>query len=409
MKALLCLAILFALTPMAQSAGFFPLGVWYEGGVGAARQHSVPEDPAKAAEQYDRDFADIAAHGINCVAVPNTPAHHHKVLLDAAEKHHLKLIIELGLDGGDIGHMIRGTQPLELNRVHEIFQTVLKPIQSHPALWKVQLLDEPALGEPFARYAKIANALRQFDPDHAPFCCLAGVGHIEQFGKITQSDLIAWDHYPISTAVPAGDAKAMRDFASIAAQANTLASKAKAKTWAVLQCHSITGQIRFPTPAEVRCMTYSSLAAGSRGIFWFLYGTQSLDAAHTVIMSGLRDQKRADSDRWQEVARLTKQINALAPVLNSLTPVNSKNLVSSNQLAKVLKDQEGRFYVFAVNLDAKSKQKVTLRFGSESEVAGESQVFKLPEEQKISVSHEGAEVLWDQDLAPGDGALFRIE
>src|SRR4051812_12546860 len=77
---------------------FFPLGLWYEGGVGASRQNSVPEDPSAAAKQYDRDFADMQAHGINCVVVPNTPPAHHKPLLDAAHKYNLKLIIELGLD-----------------------------------------------------------------------------------------------------------------------------------------------------------------------------------------------------------------------------------------------------------------------------------------------------------------------
>src|SRR4051812_8096014 len=92
-------SLVFAQTPTALvKAPDFPLGVWYEGGVGAARQNSVPEDPATAAKQYDRDFADMAAHGINCAVVPNTPPLHHKPLLDAAQKHGLKLIIELGLD-----------------------------------------------------------------------------------------------------------------------------------------------------------------------------------------------------------------------------------------------------------------------------------------------------------------------
>src|SRR5437763_471552 len=76
----------------ADQSGEFPLGIWYEGGVGPLRQNLIPADPAEAAKMYQRDFADIAAHGINVVVVPNTPPAHHKVLLDAAEANHLKII-----------------------------------------------------------------------------------------------------------------------------------------------------------------------------------------------------------------------------------------------------------------------------------------------------------------------------
>jgi hypothetical protein len=51
---------------------FFPLGLWYEGGVGAARDNVLPADPAAAAPIYDKNFADIAAHGVNVIAVPNS-------------------------------------------------------------------------------------------------------------------------------------------------------------------------------------------------------------------------------------------------------------------------------------------------------------------------------------------------
>ena len=79
----LILLIGFAL-PAAQAA-MFPMGVWYEGGVGEKRFNLIPEDPSDAAKQYDRDFDDIARHGINIVVVPNSPPPHHRPLLDAAD------------------------------------------------------------------------------------------------------------------------------------------------------------------------------------------------------------------------------------------------------------------------------------------------------------------------------------
>src|SRR5262245_33281574 len=260
----------------------FPLGIWYEGGVGALRQNVIPEDPAEAAKMYDRDFADIAKHGLDVLVVPNTPPAHHKVLLDAAQKHSLKLIIELAHEGGDIGNMIRGPVPMEFPRVQRMLDESLKPIQEHPALWKVQLLDEPPIPA-LQRYAQIADVLRNYDPKHAPFCCLVGNGPVEPFVKVTKSDVAAFDFYPIGVKTPTGDSRTLQEFARVAGRAAHAAEANGAHAWAVLQCHAITGQLRFPTPAEIRCMTWLSLAAGNKGVFWFLYQTEALNPARTSI------------------------------------------------------------------------------------------------------------------------------
>ena len=86
---ILIMAAFLSLSAVAQStqpSDEIALGIWYEGGIGALRQNLIPEDPAQAARMYNKDFKDIAAHGIRIVVVPNTPPAHHKVLLDAAEK-----------------------------------------------------------------------------------------------------------------------------------------------------------------------------------------------------------------------------------------------------------------------------------------------------------------------------------
>jgi hypothetical protein len=352
----------------------------------------------------------MAAHGINCAVVPNTPPNHHKPLLDAAQKHNLKLIIELNLDGGDIGHMIRGAKPLDMAEVQKILDRDLAPIKNHPALWKIQLLDEPAVGEPFQRYAKVAEALRTYDGNHDAFCCLSGVGAVESFCKITGSRVAAWDFYPVGGDTKPGDQSFLKATAEASTTANQQALKASATTYAVLQAFTQTNTVRFPSPAEIRCMTYLSLATGSRGIFWFIYGTQHLDPEHKLLMAGLTDRdNKQPRDRWNEIAKLTKEISALAPTLNRLTPAVNSNLASSSQFARVLKDDQGRFYVFAVNMNTLTPEKVSLRFGTASEVAGEAEVIQLPRKKKLPVIHDGAEVVWEQTLNPGDATLFRID
>src|SRR4029079_5539464 len=112
--------------------------IWYEGGVGDARDNVLPADPAKAAELYEKNFADIAAHGINVITIPNSPPAHHKIILDTAQKHGLKIILELNLDGGPFGSMIRGSQPMDDAIIQKTLEDVLGPIKDHPALLRVQ-------------------------------------------------------------------------------------------------------------------------------------------------------------------------------------------------------------------------------------------------------------------------------
>src|SRR6185437_15551900 len=313
---LFLIASLFALTSVARadSKAFFPLGVWYEGGVGAARDHVLPEDPQKAAAVYDQNFADIAAHGINLIVVPNSPPNHHKAVLDAAQKHGLKVILELGLDGGPFGHMVRGDQPMDDAIIHKTLEDVYAPIKDHPALLRVQILDEPP-GDGFERFGHIVDALRNYAPGALPFSCLTGGSNGEAFLKATRLDVLCFDGYPIGAGVKEGDQKPLRDFGNLCQQFTDQAAKHNATPWTVIQCHAITGQLRFPTNAEMRCMTWTALANGQKGIFWFLYQSESVGQA---MMDGLVDRQFKSRPLWDEVARLTKELAPLTPVLSDL-------------------------------------------------------------------------------------------
>ena len=68
--------------------------------------------------------------------------------------------------------MIRGTRPMDLEALKSVFDEKLKPIMDHPALLRVQLLDEPEAGA-FGRYKQVADALKAYAPNLPPFCCLS--------------------------------------------------------------------------------------------------------------------------------------------------------------------------------------------------------------------------------------------
>ncbi|HZZ42906.1 MAG TPA: beta-galactosidase [Tepidisphaeraceae bacterium] len=381
----------------------FPLGLWYEGGVGDARDNVLPKDPKQAAPVYDRNFADIAAHNINVVVVPNSPPDHHKPLLDAAAAHHLLVIPELGLDGGPIGNMIRGGNAVDPAVVQQQFKDVLDPIKNHPAFWRVQLLDEPAGGPPMKNYATVAAALNAHDPKIKPFCCLAGPGPVHEFVQVVRPDVAAFDFYPIGNAKPANDLQGIRDFENASAASVGEARKVGADCWAVIQCHAITGILRYPSPTEVRAMTWVSLGTGAKGVFWFLYQTEHF--TQNQVMDGLVDRDFNARPDWDEVGRLAKELKLLTPTLINLKPAaDEKPTVIRRKSMYPMVDIKGHKYLLAVNVDPGEHQTLHLSLKTTAK-----KVVRLPDNKLIPSVRKGDMLTWHEDFEPGSGALYRVE
>ena len=391
----------------AASARLFPIGIWYEGGVGEFRRNLIPDDPAKAASLYKSNFADIAAHGLNAAVVPNTQPNHHKVLLDAANASGVKLIVELDREGGELGQMVRGSLQVTDQNIQTVLDAKLKPIMSHPGLWGVQLMDEP-FPDSYERYAKVQQAIREYAPKLLPFCCLVGLGNVEPFLQTVKPEAVAVDNYPIGLGTPVGDRGVMLDFDGWAKRLCSVAEKYKTPTWAVLQTHAIDGYNRFPTPAEARCMTYLSLANGCKGIWWFLYQTEYSDKEHTQGMYGVVDKNYKGSDRWREVGLLAREIRKLAPTLLDLTPADDSVKLASNQIAHTLKDGKGRLYLFVVNVDTGESEKVSVSLDVAAAKGRKPRVFRLPSNRPVPCELRGGGMTWEETLAPGRGALYRI-
>jgi hypothetical protein len=372
--------LLLAACALAQEKDFFPLGIWYEGGVGDARDNVLPADPAKAAEVYDANFKDIAAHGINVMTIPNSPPEHHKLVLDTAQKHGLKVILELGLDGGPFGAMIRGQKSMDQSTIDDVLQKTLAPIKDHPALPRVQLLDEPP-NEAFARYGQIAEAVRKFDPAHEPFCCLTGGSDGGAFLKAAKSDVVAFDYYPISVKNKKGDIAPLEDFAKVARRFVEWAGENNARSWAVVQCHEITGQLRYPTAAELRCMTWTSLAQGNKGVFWFLYQSEHVGKP---LMGGLVDRDFKPQPLWKEVARLARELKPLAPKIMAMKDAGAFKARSDKTLARKFTTPDGKEHLIIVNLDTSADRRIRIddTYGTHDLLAGGGKLITLAQSAK---------------------------
>ncbi len=406
--ALFTLALIVSVPVLAQakSAEDFALGIWYEGGVGAARQYTIPEDPKEAAPLYDRTFKDIAAHNIKIIVVPNSPPDHQKLVLDTAQKYGLKVIIETGLDGGDIGAMIRGSKPVDPAVVQKVYDDIIKPIVDHPALLRIQLLDEPP-PDAFGRYKQIADQLKQINPNLPVFCCLPGAATAPEFVKQTGQKLVAFDAYTITVKTPKGDIKAMENYAANARISALAAKHAGAKSWAVIQCHSITGVHRYPTPAEIRCEAYLSLATGNKGVFWFLYQSQYFDKEKKNWMRGLVDEHYKSDARWADVAKVAADIEKLGPTLMNLEPSDDEPTRDGDIAIYRLADSKGTPYLFAVNLNTLTTKQAHLTYDA---TAGHpvTKVVAIPSNAEIPAGSDG-NAKWDDAVPGGSGSLFRVE
>jgi hypothetical protein len=384
------------------------LGVWYEGGVGALRHDLIPEDPAAAASLYDRNFRDIAAHGLDTVVAPNSASEHHLALLDAAKRHNLRVILELGPGGDALGAAVREPGDWSDARLDDYLARTLGPIASHPALSRVQIMDEP-WPELFARYGQVAERLRKFREGMRPFCCLIEDANIPAFIEHAKPDVVAFDCYPLRMDTPVGDAAALGRFRDVAVRAAEFCSGKGVSTWAVIQAHGITGDLRTPAPAELRLMTHYALAAGCKGVFWFLYQTEWWDRAANRMMQGLVDEEYRPSDRWNEVKQLTAEIRSMEKVLARLRPSPLPAGVRCTGYVRSLRDSEsGRQYLYVVNPDASRPRRIELAF-PRARGAGEVAISAMPSGRRLPPQNRRGDLVWSETLEPGGGALYRME
>lgn len=114
--------------------------------------------------------------------------------------------------------------------------------------------------------------------------------------------------------------------------------------WNCIECTRISNENAKATPAQVRAEVWMSLVRGSRGIIYFCHQFKP-----TFIEAGLL----ADAAMLAEVTAINRQIQELAPVLNSPTVEGKLSIATASESAPVeamVKEHGGKSYVFAVGM-----------------------------------------------------------
>ena len=164
--------------------------------------------------------------------------------------------------------------------------------------------------------------------------------------------------------------------------------------WNCIECTHISNPEAKATPQQVKAEVWMSLIRGSRGIIYFVH-----EFKPKFVEAGLL----ANPEMLAEVTATNKQIQELAPVLNSPTLADGAVVESLSREALVeamVKRHGGDIYVFAVEMRGtvtKAPFKVANQSGNATaEVLGENR----------TVSVEGGK--FSDEFRPWDVHLYRI-
>ena len=367
---ILFLAALLLLTPVAQAGSsntavggnpakfaklkyknkpFFPIGAWFEGRPSWA---SSPGDPAKAKPYYDRSFADLAAHGFNTVAVPNCPEELWETLLQSAQRNGIKVVLEIL----PLSDLISKPEPVNESEVRAIVKRVVGKIGKYDSLLRYQIKDEPPK-ETVPNWLTVQRILAAADPKRPAFSCFCNADSLASVTRQTNLSEAVFDIYPLSVKVPSenlGKFVASLDNFKSAAQGNT--------SWAVLQAFAKPESWRYPSPGELRAMTWLSLASGVKGIFFFIYQTLP---DHPEKLQGLVNAQGAPTHLYTVSSSLAREMGHLAPLLLSLktAPAQASLEAGSARLGSFV-DKQGRPVLIIANSQPDAAVRARLKLAS---------------------------------------------
>jgi hypothetical protein len=118
----------------------------------------------------------------------------------------------------------------------------------------------------------------------------------------------------------------------------------KKVVWNCIECTRINNKDTKATPKQVKCEVWMSLIHGSMGLIYFVHEWQPKFNESAIL---------SDPRMLSAVIEINKQINTLAPVLNSPTIDAGVSVSSENKnvpVAVMAKDYKGARYLFAVGM-----------------------------------------------------------
>jgi hypothetical protein len=301
---------------------FFPIGVWFEGAPSIAK---YPDDPAGAKRYYGQCFADLKAHGFNAAAVPNCPGHLWEPLLQSAQEHGIKIVLEVP----PLIELVSQPEPASEAAVSATANRVHEKIGKYESLLRYQVRDEPP-PQVIPNWLLVRRIMAAADPTRPTFSCFCDPASLAAATEHTALSEAVFDIYPHNPSTP------LQSLGGFLPALDRFTAAAKGSPpWVVLQAFAAAPTWRYPTPEELRAVTYVSLAAGVKGVFYFIYSHMP---GYLDGMVGADGQATA---MYEPTAKLAQELGKLAPMLLTLKPAPAPTKVEGEVRVGSFRDPRG--------------------------------------------------------------------
>ena len=413
--------------------GEFPIGVYFVRGqkpiFDEGSETDFRADPDQARADYAREFGDLAAEGFNVAVMSVDPIafgdRYQEVLgalLDEAQKNGIKLILPLGHVQGLLGELRDELSDADLYQAAA--QDYLEYFKNSPAVLGYVVFDEPVPeGEPgpdgqVVKPEQLGQARAFIEAAHPGAYALsswADVNHMAALQAGMQSRVLFMDVYPLA------EDKAIGDFSDAWPRGNpddgSFAGGADQPTyyayldmsreavpdvpqWVIVQAFEPIPPEhphywRRPEPAELRHEVMAALAHGAKGIFYFLYQSESW-------VHGLRDASYRPTPLLEEAARVNAKVQKMGPTLLKITRNDAFRPEVSSGEGFGYTDAEGGRYVFVLSTDVLHAVDVTVTLPAAWSGAGSA--VDVAGGESFAVRSGGLTV----NVAPGDARLLRL-
>jgi len=370
---------------------YFPIGVWFEGNPAWG---GYPQDKSGAKQYYDRCFADLRNHGFNTVTVPNCPESLWETLLQSAQRNGIKVVLEVA----PLADLV-SDKPVTESRVYVAAKRVYGKIGKYSSLIRYQIRDEPAPAL-VPNWLLVQRVLAAVDPTRPAFSCFNSGASLATVADATRLSEAVFDIYPIGAGAPPqtlGGFVASLDAFNEAARGNAL--------WPVLQAFAKPSAWRYPTPEELRAMTYLSLAEGAKGVFYFIYqsmpdhpekleGLVEADGRARLLPSQAQQELRPPL--YAAASTLAGELRQLSGVLMYLKPAAARSPSKMDVRSRSFIDPAGRPVLIVAS--TRPDAPVTAQFKVESDAAWRDEL--------TGESLAPKDLVLEVSLAPGAGRVL---
>jgi len=413
--------------------GVFPIGVYFVRGqkpiYDEGSETDFRADPDQARRDYAREFGDLAAEGFNAAVMSVDPIafgdRYREVLdvvLDEAQKNGVKLILPLGHVQGLLGELRDELSDADLYQAAA--QDYLEYFKNSPAVLGYVVFDEPVPeGEPgpdgqVVKPEQLGKARAFIEAAHPGAYALSSWADVNNMADLQagmNSRVLFMDVYPLA------EDKAIGDFSDAWPRGNpddgSFAGGADQPTyyeyldmsreavpnvpqWVIVQAFEPIPPEhphywRMPEPVELRHEVMAALAHGAKGIFYFLYQSESW-------VHGLRDANYQPTPLLEEATRVNAKVQKMGPTLLMITRNDAFRPEVSSGEGFGYTDAEGGRYVFVLNTDVLNAVDVTVTLPAAWSDA--ATVADVASDESFTIRSGSLTV----NVAPGDARLLEL-